>query len=100
MSEPLTLARIASEAAERAIERGYLGRTDEDLDVSHEDFHELCSHIAWAHPRAPVPGFGDAMRFQGPSGVIHIHVSADLPAGTWKWRDKNPFARWFPEARS
>lgn len=94
----LTLSVIASEAAERSLARADLCRVDEDLDVSEADFAELCANIAWGRPRTASAWLDGTLTFQGPSGAINIRPDATIPPGTWKWRDKNPFARWFPEA--
>jgi hypothetical protein len=99
----LTLAVIAAEAAERAIERGDLWRTDEDLDIAHDVWVQLINDANMAAAQwgvATLDSSSSPITFYGPTGKITFRPDADLPAGTWKWRDKNPFARWFPEART
>lgn len=100
MSDPLTFARIASEAAKRVVERG-LPSDDDELDIARDAWVQLICDTNIAAAR-----WGDAfvddnapVIFCGPTGRISMYPDDSLPAGTWKWRDKNPFARWFPEAR-
>jgi hypothetical protein len=96
----LTLAVIASEAAERAVERGGYCHITEDLDVAHDAWVQLVNDTNLTAFRwdEAILDSGRPLTFYGSTGKVTIRPDTSLPAGTWKWRDKNPFARWFPEA--